>query len=79
MVNRTKVYKKTFDKMSYEEMKNNMAYGDYNRLHEVLKTPTTEAARKRFNRKNPEAIKAMQFVQENRVQLPKKYKEYLEQ
>lgn len=61
--------------MTFEQIKENIKYGDYNRLQEILKAPTVSAVRMRFLRKDEAAIEAMKFIQENREDLPKKYEE----
>jgi hypothetical protein len=55
--------------MTFEQIKNNIQYGDYNTLQKLLKAKTVAAARMRFLREDEDAVKAMQTIQENREKL----------
>lgn len=59
--------------MTFEQIRENIQYGDFNTLQEVLGTKTVGAARMRFLRRDEEAIKAMQFIHDQRKLLPKKF------
>lgn len=62
--------------MTFEQIKNNIQYGDYNLLQKILNAPTVAAARMRFLRgEDNEAIEAMQAIQENREEFIKKYQD----
>ena len=61
--------------MTFEQIKKNIKYGDYNILQELLEAPSVSAVRMRFLRQDIEAVKAMLFIQENRDALIEKYKE----
>ncbi|WP_417366813.1 hypothetical protein [Flavobacterium beibuense] len=54
--------------MTQEEIKSKMQYGDYATLGKILKV-TVDAARKRFNRGDNEALDAMQKIIEAREEL----------
>lgn len=49
-------------------------YGDYQTLAVMLDAPSTDAARMRYRRNDPEAIKAMEVIFENREKLINKFK-----
>lgn len=62
--------------MTFEQIKKNITYGDYNLLQKLLGAPTVAAARMRFLRgEDKEAIEAMKAIQENREKFIKQYKE----
>lgn len=52
-------------------------YGDYQLLGELLKV-SSDAARKRYKRKEKEALKVMNMIQENRKQLVEDYRKSLQ-
>lgn len=58
--------------MSLEELKEKIEYGDYNTLGKMLDMPSP-AARARFKRDDPEAIKAMELIIENKERLISDY------
>lgn len=60
--------------MTIEQIKQNIEYGDYTTLARLLGMKSVQAARMRFLREDPEAVKAMQALQENREQLVREYK-----
>lgn len=55
------------------EQKEKIRYGDYQLLAEMLDT-SSDAAKMRFRRNDPEAVDAMKIIQENRKKLVKDYK-----
>lgn len=59
--------------MTFEQIKQNIDYGDYNLLQKLLNVKTVSAARARFLRKDERAIKAMQYIQENKRKLIETY------
>lgn len=59
--------------MTFEQVKQNIQYGDYNTLQKVLGLKTVPAARARFLRQDPEAVKAMKAIQDKRDQLVKEF------
>ncbi|MFA7448775.1 MAG: hypothetical protein WCY77_10085 [Weeksellaceae bacterium] len=62
--------------MTFEQVKKNIVYGDYNLLQKILNAPSVAAARMRFLRgEDREAIEAMKAIQENREEFIKKYQE----
>ena len=52
--------------MTFEQIKNNIQYGDYNILQKLLTSKTVAAARMRFLRGDEDAINAMKKIHENR-------------
>lgn len=52
--------------MTFEQIKNNIMYGDYNILQKLLTSKTVAAARMRFLRGDEDAINAMKKIHENR-------------
>lgn len=60
--------------MTFEQIKKNIAYGDYNLLQKLLQAPTVQAARMRFLRdKDPKAMEAMVAIQQNRAEFIKEF------
>lgn len=59
---------------TFELVKENIMYGDYNLLNEILQAKTVTAARARFLRGDEEAISAMIAIQKNRKEFVEKYK-----
>lgn len=64
--------------MTIEEIKNKIAYGDYNVLQKLLGAPSVGAARAKFLREDPEAIAAMEAIIKNREELISKFKSQTE-
>lgn len=60
--------------MTIEQIKEKIAYGDYNVLQRLLNAPTVAAARARFLREDPAAISAMETIIKNREELILKFK-----
>lgn len=60
--------------MTFEQIKENIQYGDYNTLQHLLKAKSVAAGRMRFLRGDKDAIDAMIFIQKNRKQLVEEYK-----
>jgi len=60
--------------MTFEQVKENIQYGDYNLLQKILNAPTVAAARMKFLRGDNDAVNAMKAIQENREEFIKKYK-----
>ncbi|WP_264521169.1 hypothetical protein [Flavobacterium sp. N1994] len=60
--------------MTFEQIKKNIQYGDYNLLQKILGAPTIAAARMRFLREDQDALDAMIAIQENRQDFIDKYK-----
>lgn len=54
--------------MKTEQKQKKIKYGDYQTLADMLDT-STDAARMRYRRNDPEAIKAMDVILENREKL----------
>lgn len=60
--------------MTFEQVKQNIQYGDYNLLQKILGTNTVQSARMRFLRGDEDAITAMEAIQTNREEFISKYK-----
>ena len=59
--------------MKTEQKEIKIKYGDYQTLADMLGV-STDAARMRYRRNDPEAIRAMEVIFENREKLINKYK-----
>lgn len=57
--------------MTFEQIKNNIQYGDYNILQRLLNAKSVQAARMKFLRGDKEAIDAMRKIHENREEFIK--------
>lgn len=60
----------------FEEIRQNIQYGDYNVLQKILNAPSVQSARMRFLRRDEEAIAAMKKIQENREKFIKENQDF---
>lgn len=56
-----------------QQIKRNQKYGDYYLLMILLNTPSQDAARQRFLRRELRAIEAMELIHDNRMKFIRDY------